>query len=176
MGKRVFSILVDNNSGLLSRVAGLFSRRGYNIESITAGVTADPRFTRITLVTDGDEIILTQIENQLRKLEDVRDIKVLHPGNSVMREIVLIKLHANKEKRAEIIPLAEIFKTKIVDVGPDYMTVELVGTLSKVEAFIELMQDYEILELARTGVTGLSRGTDDVKIVGDDDSMTSFVS
>jgi acetolactate synthase-1/3 small subunit len=165
MGKRVFSILVDNNSGLLSRVAGLFSRRGYNIESITAGVTADPRFTRITLVTDGDEIILTQIENQLRKLEDVRDIKVLEPANSILREIVMVKLRVTKEQRADVIPLAEIFKSKIVDVGHDYMVIELIGTQSKLEAFIELMEDYEILELARTGVTGLSRGTDDVKIL-----------
>ena len=164
MGKRVFSILVDNNSGLLSRVAGLFSRRGYNIESITAGVTADPRFTRITLVTDGDEIILTQIENQLRKLEDVRAIKVLDPANSIFREIILVKLRANKEQRAEIIPLAEIFKAKIVDVGQDYMVIELLGAQSKLEAFLELLEGYEILELARTGVTGLSRGTDDVKI------------
>lgn len=164
MGKRVFSILVDNNSGLLSRVAGLFTRRGYNIESITAGVTADPRFTRITLVTDGDEIILTQIENQLRKLEDVRAIKVLDPANSIFREIILVKLCANKEQRAEIIPLAEIFKAKIVDVGQDYMVIELLGAQSKLEAFLELLEDYEILELARTGVTGLSRGTDDVKI------------
>lgn len=164
MGKRVFSILVDNNSGLLSRVAGLFTRRGYNIESITAGVTADPRFTRITLVTDGDEIILTQIENQLRKLEDVRAIKVLDPANSIFREIILVKLRANKEQRAEIIPLAEIFKAKIVDVGQDYMVIELLGAQSKLEAFLELLADYEILELARTGVTGLSRGADDVKI------------
>lgn len=165
MGKCVFSLLVDNNSGLLSRVAGLFSRRGYNIESITAGVTADPRFTRITIITGGDDIILAQIENQIRKLEDVRDVKILDPANAILREIIMVKLRVNKEQRGDVIPLAEIFKSKIVDVGPDYMTIELIGTQSKLEAFIELlMGDYEILELARTGVTGLSRGTDDVKM------------
>ena len=120
--KKVFQLLVDNTSGVLSRIAGLFSRRGYNIHSITAGVTADPRFTRITIVTDGDDEILEQIEKQLRKLVDVRDIRELEPDNSVYRELCMIKI----------------------------------------EAFISLLNDYRILEIARTGIAGLQRGTEGV--------------
>ena len=97
MQKKVFQLLVDNTSGVLSRIAGLFSRRGYNIDSITAGVTADPRYTRITIVTSGDDEILDQIEKQVSKLIDVRDIKELHPGGSVYRELVLIKVKASAQ-------------------------------------------------------------------------------
>lgn len=102
MQKKVFQLLVDNTSGVLSRIAGLFSRRGYNIESITAGVTADPRFTRITIVTSGDDDILEQIEKQVGKLVDVRDIKELDPDDSVYRELVLVKVKVDPEKRLEI--------------------------------------------------------------------------
>ena len=94
--QRVFSLLVDNNPGVLSRISGLFSRRGYSIDSITAGVTADPRFTRITIVASGDELILSQIEKQVRKLEDVIEIKVLQPEDSVYRELIMVKVRANK--------------------------------------------------------------------------------
>ena len=145
MRKQVFSLLVDNNPGVLSRISGLFSRRGYSIDSITAGMTADPRFTRITVVSSGDELILSQIEKQVRKLEDVVDIKVLKDGESVYRELV-----------------ADIFRAKIVDVEEDSLIVELTGTQSKLEAFLNLLKGYEILELARTGITGLSRGSSDV--------------
>ena len=100
--QRVFSLLVDNNPGVLSRVSGLFSRRGYSIDSITAGVTADPRFTRITIVASGDELILSQIEKQVRKLEDVIEIKVLHPEDSVYRELIMVKVRANKTERTEM--------------------------------------------------------------------------
>lgn len=103
--QRVLSLLVDNNPGILSRIAGLFSRRGYNVDSITAGVTADPRFTRITIVTSGDDLILSQIENQIRKLEDVIEIKVLEPDNSVYRELIMVKIRANGSRRAEAISL-----------------------------------------------------------------------
>ena len=127
--KRTLSLLVDNTPGLLSRVAGLFSRRGYNIETITAGVTADPRYTRMTVVLYcSDEMILEQIKKQLAKLVDVRDIKELKPDESVRRELMLVT-----------------------------------GNQSKLEGFLNLVQGYEILELARTGVTGLSRGVHDVR-------------
>ena len=151
MRKQVFSLLVDNNPGVLSRISGLFSRRGYSIDSITAGMTADPRFTRITVVSSGDELILSQIEKQVRKLEDVVDIKVLKDGESVYRELIMVKLRANA-----------IFRAKIVDVEKDSLIVELTGTQSKLEAFLNLLKGYEILELARTGITGLSRGSSDV--------------
>ena len=163
MRKQAFSILVYNNPGLLSRMAGLFSRRGYNIESITAGTTADPRFTRITIVASGDEQILSQIEKQVRKMEDVIEIKPLNDSNSVCRELVMIKVRANASERAELISLADIFRAKIVDVGKDSLTVMLTGDQSKLDALINLLEDFEILELARTGLTGLSRGADDVR-------------
>lgn len=162
MRKQAYSILVHNNPGLLSRMAGLFSRRGYNIESITAGTTADPRFTRITIVASGDELILSQIEKQVRKMEDVIEIKLLNDSNSVCRELIMIKIKANASQRTDIISLADIFRAKIVDVEKDCLMVELTGTQSKVDAFMELLDGYEILELARTGITGLTRGDEGV--------------
>ena len=160
--QRVFSLLVDNNPGVLSRIYGLFSRRGYNVDSITSGVTADPRFPRITIVASGDELILSQIEKQVRKLEDVREIKVLNPEFSVLREFVMVKIRANAEKRAEVISVADIFRAKIVDVEKESLMIELTGNQTKVDAFLKLLDGYEILELARTGLTGLSRGSKDV--------------
>ena len=165
MRKQAYSILVYNNPGLLSRMAGLFSRRGYNIESITAGTTADPRFTRITIVASGDEQILSQIEKQVRKMEDVIEVKPLNDSNSVCRELVMIKVRANASERADVISLADIFRAKIVDVEKDCLMIELTGTESKLKAFMELLEGYEILELARTGITGLSRGASDVKFL-----------
>ena len=171
MRKQVFSLLVDNNPGVLSRIAGLFSRRGYSIDSITAGMTADPRFTRITVVSSGDELILSQIEKQVRKLEDVVAIKVLKDEESVCRELIMVKLRADASQRGEIISVADIFRAKIVDVEEDSLIVELTGTQSKLEAFLNLLKGYEILELARTGITGLSRGSKDV---ADDRDCFSF--
>ena len=162
MQKRVFQLLVDNNAGVLSRISGLFSRRGYNIESITAGVTADSRFTRITIVASGDEEVLDQIEKQVAKLIDVRDIRELKPDKSVYRELCLIKVKSTPEKRQGIIAVADIFRAKIIDVNVDSLIVELTGNQSKIEAFISLLKDYEILEIARTGIAGLGRGTEDV--------------
>lgn len=163
--QRVYSLLVDNTSGVLSRISGLFSRRGYSIDSITAGVTADPRFTRITIVASGDELILAQIEKQVRKLEDVVEIKVLKPEESVYRELIMIKVRADKAERSEIISVADIFRAKIVDVENDSLMIELTGNQSKLEAFMNLLDGYEILELARTGITGLSRGSKDVTYI-----------
>jgi len=162
MQKKVFQLLVDNTSGVLSRISGLFSRRGYNIESITAGVTADSRFTRITIVTSGDDDILEQIEKQVAKLVDVRDIKELKADESVYRELVLIKVRALAEQRQGVISVADIFRAKIIDVATDSLIVELTGNQSKIEAFIKLLDGYEILEIARTGIAGLARGTDGV--------------
>ena len=168
--QRVFSLLVDNNPGVLSRVSGLFSRRGYSIDSITAGVTADPRFTRITIVASGDE----QIEKQVRKLEDVIEIKVLQPEDSVYRELIMVKVRANKTERTEIISVADIFRAKIVDVEKDSLMVELTGNGSKVDAFLELLEGYEILELARTGITGLQRGIKDVTVIDQEGNINTL--
>jgi acetolactate synthase, small subunit len=158
----VLSLLVDNTAGVLSRVAGLFSRRGYNIESLTVGETFNPKYSRMTVVSTGDEETLIQIENQLRKLEDVKDIKTLKEGQSVYRELMMIKVKANASQRQAISAVAEIFRATIVDVAKESLTVMMTGDKDKLEAIINLLEDYEILELARTGLTGLSRGCEDV--------------
>lgn len=163
MEKRILSILVDNTSGVLSRVAGLFSRRGYNIDSITAGVTADHRYSRMTVVCEGDDQMLQQITKQLAKQEDVRDVKVLEQDDSVARELMLVKVAVKPEQRQGALSVADIFRAKVVDVSKDSLIMEMTGSQNKLQAFVELMADYEILELARTGITGLSRGSDDVR-------------
>ena len=140
----------------------MFSRRGYNIESITAGTTADPRFTRITIVASGDDEILDQIEKQVAKLVDVRDIKELRPDNSVYRELALVKVRTSEEQRQGVISIADIFRAKIIDVSADSLIVELTGNQEKIDAFLNLLGGYEILELARTGIAGLGRGTENV--------------
>ena len=162
MQKKVFQILVENSSGVLSRISGLFSRRGYNIESITAGVTADTNYTRITIVTSGDDEILEQIEKQLAKLVDVRDIRELKPDESVYRELAMVKVKVLPQDRQSIIAIADIFRGKIVDVASESLIIEITGNQSKVDAFLGLLEGHEILELARTGIAGLSRGSDDV--------------
>lgn len=174
MQKVVFSILVDNTSGVLSRIAGLFSRRGYNIDSLTVGVTADPRYSRATVVTTGDHNILDQIEKQLNKLEDVVDIKRLEPDSSVCRELLLVKVLCNEQNRQNIISIADIFRAKIVDVSIQSLVIELVGSQSKLSAFLRMLKDVEILELARTGLTGLSRGTFDVKIYDENGELVDY--
>lgn len=165
MRKQALSLLVENTSNVLSHVSGLFSRRGYNIDSISAGVTSDPRFSRITIVSSGDELILEQIEKQLEKLEDVIDIKKLKDGESVCRELILVKVRAKDTDRQAILSITNIFRAKIVDVQKDSMVIELTGNQSKLEAFCDLLAGYEILELARTGITGLTRGSENVTVI-----------
>ena len=160
--KKVLQLLVDNNSGVLSRISGLFSRRGYNIDSITAGVTADPKYTRITIMTSGDDEVLEQIEKQVAKLVDVRDIKELPPEDSVYRELAMIKVKADPAERQNLATLAGIFRGSIVDVAPECVIIEITGTQSKIDAFLKLLDGHEILELARTGVAGLCRGMENV--------------
>lgn len=162
MHKKAFQLLVDNTSGVLSRISGLFSRRGYNIESITAGVTADPKYTRITIVASGDDDILDQIEKQVRKLVDVREINELPPEESVYRELALIKVRVDDVKRESVIAITNIFRGNIVDVALDSLIIEITGNQGKIDAFLKILSGYEILELARTGIAGLSRGTDKV--------------
>lgn len=162
MRKKVFQLIVDNTPGVLSRISGLFSRRGYNIESITAGVTADPRYTRITIVATGDDEILDQIEKQVRKLVDVRNVRELKPHESVYRELALVKVRATAEMRQGIISIVDIFRAKVVDIAPESLIVELTGNQDKIDAFLSLLEGYEILELARTGIAGLGRGIKDL--------------
>ena len=165
MEMKVLSILVDNAAGTLSRVAGLFSRRAYNIDSLTVGETADPNYSRMTVVCRGDEMVLQQIINQLNKLVDVRDIKVLKDGSSVTRELMLIKVLVDEERRRSLTTLVDIFRGKIIDISKDSMIIEVTGSPNKVNPFLEIIEEdgYEIAELARTGLTGLSRGSNDVR-------------
>lgn len=157
------ALLVNNNPGVLSRIAGLFARRGYNIDTITAGATNDSNYTRITVAVTGDDDILEQIRKQIGKLEDVVKIIELYDRGSVCRELTLVKVRANKKEKQEIIAIADIFRAKIVDVGPESLMIELTGNLSKVDAFLKLLEDFEIIEMVRTGLTGLARGSIGIK-------------
>lgn len=163
--KKVLSILVENTPGLTSRISGLFSRRGYNIDSFSAGVTADPRYTRVTIVTHGDAMILEQIEKQVSKLTEVVNVKVLESDTSVCRELMLVKISAKNTDRQDVLTIVEIFHGKVVDVTHDSMVLEITGHQDKLQSFLDMLGDYDILELARTGLTGLSRGTEDVVIL-----------
>lgn len=163
MEKVVLSVLVDNTSGVLNRVAGLFSRRGYNIDSLTVSETENPLYSRMTIVVHGDDETLVQIKNQMMKLVDVKEIKVLSHGESVCRELVLVKVAVNAELRPQITAIADSFRAKIVDVAKESMMLELTGNENKLEAFIALLDGFEILELVRTGLTGLTRGAADAK-------------
>lgn len=165
MQKKVFQLLVDNTAGVLSRISGLFSRRGYNIESITAGVTADPRFTRITIVASGNDDILEQIEKQLRKLTDVRSVKELVPDNSVYRELCMIKLEIEPENMQNVISLVGVYHATIEDLSENSLMIVITENQSKIDTFIKVLEkaEYTILEIARTGIAGLQRGSDDVE-------------
>ena len=163
MQKMVLSILIDNTPGALSRVVGLFSRRGYNIDSFSSGVTADPRYTRITIVASGDEQILEQIEKQLAKLIDVKEIVELPHDESVCRELVLIKVLCTREERQQITTMADIYRANIVDVAKNSLIISLTGSQSKIDSFIALLDGFKITELARTGITGLARGAANLK-------------
>lgn len=168
MRKMVLSLLVDNTAGVLSRVSGLFSRRGYNITSVSSGETENPEFSRLTVVANGDDNILEQIRNQLNKLEDVREVRELQPDESVTRELILVKVLATVKERQAIIAVADIFRAKIVDVAIDSMMIELTGNQAKLDAFIKLLEGFTIKEFVRTGITGLIRGAGDIADYLDD--------
>ena len=140
MSKVVLSILVNNTSGVLSRVTGLFSRRGYNIDSLTVGETENPAFSRMTVSVTGDDIILEQIEKQVNKLEDVKSVKQLTGEASVCRELILVKVEADRDARPAINAIVEIFRAKIVDVADTSLMIELTGNQAKLDAFIKLIE------------------------------------
>ena len=162
MRRMVLSILVENTAGVLSRVSGLFSRRGYNIDSLTVGVTENPKYSRMTVVVHGDDQILEQIEKQVGKLVDVKEIVELSDGESVCRELILVKIEVNAEKRPQVIAVADIFRAKVVDVATNSMMIELTGNQAKLVAFIGLIEGLKIKELVRTGITGLAKGSSDL--------------
>lgn len=152
------AILVNNKSGVLMRVVSLFSRRGYNIDSLSVGETENKEVSRITIVVSGDRSIVEQIIRQVEKLIDVKSVYEMTPSKSVQRELVLIKIKATNETRSDIVSLGDIFKAKIVDVTPNTVTFQLTGSLDKLQSFMDLANSYGIIELVRTGITGLTRG------------------
>ena len=164
MRKFLLAVLVDNKPGVLTHVSGLISRRAFNIESISAGYTEEPDVTRINIVVSvEDERELEQVVNQLSKLIDVIKIVNLSEVESIKRELVMIKVRANKENRADMINVVNIFRAKIVDVSQENVVIELTGEQSKIDAICEVLAEYEIIEIARTGAIALSRGPVPVK-------------
>ena len=158
MEKYVLSVLVENKTGVLSRVSGLFSRRGYNIDSLTVCATDKPEQSRMTIVVTGDEYILDQIQKQLAKLEEVIAIKKCEGKSSVQREMSLIKVKAEASNRGTIIETCDIFRAHIVDVGIDSVVVEATGSEDKIESLIRLLEPFGILEYVKTGLTAMDRG------------------
>lgn len=158
MAKHTLSVLVENHAGVLSRVAGLFSRRGFNIDSLAVGVTEDPNISRMTIVVDGDDYTVEQVTKQLNKLIDVIKIRQLHPDDSVSRELALVKVNANSTTRAEIVQIVDIFRAKIVDVSKNTLTIEMTGSGSKIAAFEDMLRQFGIKEMVRTGLIAIERG------------------
>ena len=156
--RRVISLLVDNQSGVLARVSNLFCRRGFNIDSLTVSATNDPAVSRITVTITSDEKALSQLILQTERLEVTRQVFVLDHENSLERELLLLKLAADVHNRSELREIASIYKAKIIDLSPDSMVLELTGRPEKVDAFLKILADYKILEQCRTGVTALERG------------------
>ncbi|MDD4178578.1 MAG: acetolactate synthase small subunit [Candidatus Margulisbacteria bacterium] len=157
--KHTISVIVENKPGVLSRVSGLFSRRGFNIESLAVGTTEDPNMSRMTIVVEGDESDLEQITKQLYKLIDTLKVFDLPAEKAIQTELVLAKVAASEKTRAEITQIAEIFRAKIVDVAETSMTLELSGDESKVDGAIKLLTKFGIKELVRTGKIALQRGS-----------------
>lgn len=156
--KTCLSLLVENNFGVLSRISGLFARRGYNIDSLTVGTTEDSKFSRITITVTGDEQILIQIKKQLNKLIDVITVIELKPDEAITRELVFIKVKADDVTRSQIVEIANLFRANIVDVARESLILEITGTRDKIEAFFNMIEPYGILEFIRSGDTGLQRG------------------
>jgi acetolactate synthase-1/3 small subunit len=162
--RHIISILMENEAGALSRVAGLFSARGYNIESLTVAPTEDPSLSRMTLVTRGTEEIIEQITKQLHKLIDVVKLMDMTDGPHIEREMLLVKLHAEGERRSELKRVADIFRGRIIDVTDHTYTVELTGDGAKLDAFLQVLEPGAIIEVVRSGVSGIARGDRSLKL------------
>lgn len=169
--RHTVSVLVENRAGVLARVAGLFRRRGFNIESLAVGPTEDPTISRMTIAIDTDEFTVEQVIRQLDKLIEVLSVEKLHPAETISRELALIKVQAGPAQRAAIIQIVDVFRANVIDVGKETLIVEVTGEEDKVNALLELLQDYGIKEIARTGTVALSRGPKCIaKPEGEDDS------
>jgi acetolactate synthase I/III small subunit len=159
--KHTITALVENQSGVLARISGLFSARGFNIDSLAVGETEDPSVSRMTIISQGDDRIIEQIMKQLNKLVDVIKVQDLSESEMIERELILIKVSASATSRAELMQIVNTFRAKVVDVNPKTMTVEVTGNQSKIDAMLELMRPFGVKEVARTGVIALSRGVVD---------------
>mgnify|MGYP001199966628 FL=1 len=159
MMRHVISILVNDQPGVLQRVAGLFGRRGFNIESITVGASEEPGLSRMVIITHGDEKTMEQISKQLYKLIDVAKVVDLSQNPMVARELALIKVGAEPSERPEVLGIVETFRASVVDVASNTLIVQVVGDSDKIDAMVELLKPYGIKELTRTGVTAMTRGT-----------------
>ena len=163
--KYVIAVLVSNISGVLSRVSGMFTRRGFNIDSLTVGETESSGFSRITVTFHGDDDIKERILQQLQKLHDVREVEVLGKDETVIRELLLIKVRNKPESRQDVMTSVERFRSKIVDYSPTALICELTGETSKIDAFIELLKPCGIMEMCRTGIVAVERGDNCLKTV-----------
>jgi len=159
MERYTLGILVNNQPGVLSRVVGLFSRRGYNIDSLSVGAAEDPKISRITIVVTGDRPIVEQIEKQVAKLIDVITVVELTLQGSIQCELLLVKVTTSEKTRAAVVELSEIFKAKIMDVTETTLTMQITGNMDKVASFLHLLRPYGITELVRTGMTAMERGS-----------------
>src|SRR5882672_4640770 len=155
--RHTISVLVENKFGALTRIAGLFSGRGYNIDTLNVGPTQDPNTSRMTIVTLGDDATVEQIVKQLNKLINVLEVKDYREGEYVDRELVMVKVGVDSQTRAEVMQITDIFRAKIVDVQPKSLTIEVTGNESKVEKFLDLMKTFGVVELTRTGKVALPR-------------------
>ncbi len=164
MEKYTLSVLVENNAGVLSRVVGLFTRRGFNIHSLSVGPTADEEISRITIEVKGDVYMVEQVSKQLSKIMEVIKIKTLKDSEMVKRGLVLIKIKSNTKNRGEIIEIANVFRANIIDISTSTITAEITGSDQKIEAFLKMLEPYGIEEIARTGMTALERGSNVLKL------------
>lgn len=163
MHRFIIAILVSNTAGVLTRVSSMFTRRGFNIDSLTVGETESSEFSRITVTFRGDEATKEQIVKQLAKLYDVKEVEVLDRHETVSRELLLIKVKNTSETRQDILAAVDIFRSKIIDYSTDTLCCELTGESSKIQAFIELLKPFGIMEMCRTGIVALERGTNCLK-------------
>lgn len=160
--RHTLSVLVENRHGVLTRVAGMFSRRGYNIDSLTVGVTEDPTVSRMTIVVKGDDEVLEQVTKQLNKLIEVIRVIDLKSEETVERELAMIKVKSDVSNRSEIMQIADIFRARIIDVAPRSMIIEITGDETKIEAIEQLLRPFGIKEMVRTGKIALKRGAKSV--------------
>ena len=161
--EHTLAVLVENKSSVLARVAGLFSRRGYNIESLAVGVTDNPEISRMTIVVSGDDHVLSQIIKQLNKLIEVIKVSNLEPNETIQRELAFFKVKVDKGNRSEVMQIVDVFRAKIVDVDIKSLVIEITGTNDKINAIEKLLRNFGILEVVRTGTIAINRGASAIK-------------